>query len=327
MIAAEIAVAGRPRYALIDALRGAAIIAMVGYHVGWDLFYFGVLTGDITAMPGWVAAQRSILGSFVLLAGASLVLAHGKGIRWRGFWRREAILVAAALAVSLGTYIAFGEYFSFFGVLHAIALFSLLTLPFLRAPIWLLALVAAVVIAAPFLWNDPAFISPWLAWIGFWPEPPPTVDLVPIFPWFGVTLVGVVLMRGVLNSPLRATLATTGGPIVRGLAVAGRWSLVIYLLHQPLIYGAFSAWFALFPLAPAEVSTLTPPQEFAMNCTPNCTETGTPEAYCTAYCACALEQIEEGGLWEAVGAEVQTPEQQSQTAQVINACRAMAEGE
>ena len=86
------------------------------------------------------------------------------------FWRREAILVAAAIAVSIGTYIAFGEYFAFFGVLHAIALFSLLALPFLRAPLWLVALVAAAVIVAPFLWTDPAFINPWLAWIGFWPD-------------------------------------------------------------------------------------------------------------------------------------------------------------
>jgi uncharacterized membrane protein len=321
------AVADRPRYRLIDALRGAALVAMIGYHIGWDLFYFGVLQGDITAMPGWVAAQLSILGSFVLLAGMSLVLAHGETIRWRSFWRREAILVAAALAVSVGTYIAFGQYFSFFGVLHAIALFSLLALPFLRAPLWIVAPVTAAVIAAPFLWTDPAFMNPWLAWIGFWREPPLTVDLVPIFPWFGVTLAGVILMRLVLASPLRATLASwRGGPIGRGLAVIGRWSLIIYLLHQPLIYGAFSAWFAVFPLAPItlEIPPLTPAQEFSMNCTPSCTETGAPEAYCTAYCACALEQIGQADLWEALGADVQTPEQQSQTSQVINLCRAMA---
>ena len=323
------AVGGRPRYLIIDALRGAALVAMIGYHIGWDLFYFGVLQGDITAMPGWVAAQLSILGSFILLAGTSLVLAHGETVRWRAFWRREAILVVAAVAVSVGTFIAFGQYFSFFGVLHAIALFSFLALPFLRAPLWVVAIVAAVVIAAPFLWTDPAFINPWLAWIGFWPEPPPTVDLVPIFPWFGVTLAGAILMRLALMSPLRSTLASwQGGSIARGLALIGRWSLIIYLLHQPLIYGAFSAYFALFPLAPAtlEMPALAPPEEFAMNCTPSCTQSGAPEAYCTAYCACALEQIGKDNLWDAIGSDEQTPEQQSQTSQVINFCRSMAEG-
>jgi uncharacterized membrane protein len=329
MSGAEIAVAGRQRYRLIDALRGAALVAMIGYHIAWDLFYLRVFEVDITAEPGWIAAQLAILGSFVFLAGASLVLAHGEAIRWRSFWRREAILVGAALTVSIGTCVAFGEYFAFFGVLHAIALFSLLALPFLRAPLWLVAIVVAVVIVAPFLWQDAAFMSPWLAWIGFWPLSPPTVDLVPIFPWFGVTLGGVLVMRLVLASPVRTTLATwQGGPIGRALAFIGRWSLIIYLLHQVLIYGALSGLVMLLPAPePPELvmPTLSPAEEFSLSCTPSCTRNGGSEAYCTAYCACALEQIDRGDLWEAIGADEQTPAQQSDTSQVINLCRAMAE--
>ena len=34
--------------------------------------------------------------------------------------------LSTALAVSLGTYVAFGDYFAFFGILHALALFSVL---------------------------------------------------------------------------------------------------------------------------------------------------------------------------------------------------------
>jgi uncharacterized membrane protein len=230
--------------------------------------------------------------------------------------------------VSIGTAIAFGQYFAFFGVLHAIALFSLLALPFLRAPLWLVILVAAAVIAAPFFWQDDAFIDPTLAWIGFWPIPPPTVDLVSVFPWFGVMLCGVALMRLVLASPLRTTLTSwTGGAIAKALAFIGRWSLLIYLLHQPPIYGALLGLVTLFPPAPPAqlvIPALTPAEEFTMNCTPTCTATGGTEKYCTAYCACALEQIGKGNLWDAINAEDQTPEQQSDTTQVVNLCRAMA---
>ena len=59
------------------------------------------------------------------------MLGHGGGIRWPAFWRRWAFLVVAALLTTAGTYWMFPDYFVFFGVLHAIALFSLMALPFL----------------------------------------------------------------------------------------------------------------------------------------------------------------------------------------------------
>lgn len=312
----------RPRSRLLDVLRGIAILVMAGYHLAWDFSYLGILH-DITADPVWITLQRLILGSFVFLAGASLVLAHGERIRWRAFWRREAILVAAALAVSLGTWIAFGEYFAFFGVLHALALFALLGLPFLRAPLWLVLAVAAAVIAATWLWTHPAFSDPWLAWIGFWPVSPSTVDLVAVVPWFGVSLLGIAAMRLVLaHAP--ALLAWQGGRLARGLALVGRWSLVIYLVHQPLLYGAVTGIAGFFPTP--QPPALTQAQEFALSCQPGCVNTGAPAAYCTAYCACSLDLIERENLWDALGAEIQSDEDADATSRVINLCRAMAEG-
>ena len=117
-----------------------------------------------------------------------------------------------------------------------------------------------------------------------------------------------------------------GGRIAKALAFIGRWSLIIYLLHQPLLYGGISGLVGLMPQPPPP-PVLTDRQEFALSCQPTCTASGAPEAYCTAYCSCALETIEEGNLWEALNADEQTPEQQSQTSQVINLCRAMAEGD
>ncbi|RYH08061.1 MAG: DUF1624 domain-containing protein, partial [Alphaproteobacteria bacterium] len=124
---------GKPaRWQLLDLLRGLTILAMVVFHLSWDLYYFGYSPVDVTQEFGWVVFQKSILSSFLLLVGMGLVLGHGNGIRWRRFWRRWAFIVIAALLTTAGTYWMFPDYFVFFGVLHAIALFSLMALPFLQ---------------------------------------------------------------------------------------------------------------------------------------------------------------------------------------------------
>jgi uncharacterized membrane protein len=80
-----------------------------------------------------------------------------------------------------------------------------------------------------------------LAWIGFWPTPPPTADVVPVFPWFGVVLIGMAGMRLILSSPLAARLRSwqSREPLALGIAFIGRWSLPVYLLHQPVIIAIF----------------------------------------------------------------------------------------
>src|SRR4030095_5183235 len=91
-----------------------------------------------------------IASSFLFLVGVSLLLAHGRGIRWRGFLIRFAMVAGAALAISLVTYIAVPGAFIFFRILHEIAVGSLLGLLFLRLPALFTLIVAAAVIAAPF---------------------------------------------------------------------------------------------------------------------------------------------------------------------------------
>lgn len=316
----------RPRYQLLDILRGVAIIAMVVFHIAWDLYYFGYSPVDVTTDLGWVIFQKSILSSFLLLVGAGLVLAHGKAIRWNRFWRRFAIVVACALLVTAGTYWMFPDYFVFFGVLHAIALFSLLGLAFLRLPPLPVAALGVAMIAANLLYNDPVFASRELGWIGFWPTSPPTSDVVPIFPWFGVVLLGIAIMRLILASRLAEDLGhlNSDEPAAKGLAFMGRWSLPIYVLHQPLIIAV------LFGVAQLQAPVLSPPvltesQAFVQSCIQSCLATGSDVARCDRYCGCAVEQVEIGNLWEAVAATAPTPEQQAQFAGVANICSAMAD--
>ena len=194
----------------IDIYRGVAILAMAAYHATWDLNYYRIIEVGIGVDALWFTIQRSILTAFLLLVGAGLWLAHKEGIDWRRFWKREAMLVAAALGVSAVTWFQFGEYFAYFGVLHAIALSSLLALPLVRAPLWLQIGVAVVFLFLPAVFASELFNTRWLAWIGFFTAVPETADLVPMFPWFGVVLLGLaaytLIRRWLIATPPRRRL-------------------------------------------------------------------------------------------------------------------------
>ena len=275
----------------IDFYRGLAILAMVAYHATWDLNYYGFISVGIGIDPLWFTIQRSILTAFLLLTGAGLWLAHRDGIDWRRFWRREALLVAAALGVSAVTWFQFGEYFAYFGVLHAIALSSLLALPVIRAPLWAGIGTAVLFLFVPAVFTSELFNTRWLAWIGFFTMVPETADLVPMFPWFGVVLLGLIGMRLFATAP--AFTWTTVGLPVGFLARIGRWSLIIYLLHQPLLFAAIT------PLAQWTQSAQQAKfAEFTSSCEANCGANG-DAGFCTRYCSCALDVTVRDNLWSA----------------------------
>jgi uncharacterized membrane protein len=233
----------QPRFALIDAARGVAIVAMVVYHATWDLGpdLYGLISLNAAINPAWVVFARLIAGSFLFIVGVSLVLAHRRGVRVRPFLRRLAIIAGAALLITVATRIVIPEAYVRFGILHGIAAASVIGLAFVRAPIWLTVLAAAAAFAAPPLLANPAFNGAALLWLGLGTSVPAMIDYVPVLPWVGPTLLGIAATRVVLSRGLDQRLAgwAPSTRIGRGLITAGRWSLAIYLIHQPLLIGLF----------------------------------------------------------------------------------------
>ncbi|MHA1559580.1 MAG: DUF1624 domain-containing protein, partial [Alphaproteobacteria bacterium] len=219
--------------------RGVAIVAMVLYHATLDLgpFLFDLIAINAAEDQPLVLAARLIAGSFLFIVGASLVLAHRRGFRSGPFVRRVAILVGAALLVTIATRLVLPETYVRFGILHAIAAASVVGVVFLRAPIWLLVVAAVAVFLIPALFSDPVFNAPAWIWLGLSTYEPAMMDYVPILPWLGPTLVGMAFMKTALRLGWDRRLAewqpTT--MLSRWLIVAGRWSLPIYLVHQPIL--------------------------------------------------------------------------------------------
>lgn len=224
------------RLLLIDALRGIAIAMMVVFHFCFDLSYFGLADFNFYEDSFWLNARTLILSSFLFLVGVSLVLATYSGLILTRYLRRLGYLLAAALLVSVATWWLFSERFVFFGVLHFIALASVLGLLFVRAG-WLNLVLGVALILATNHYQSPWFDAPGRRWIGLMTHKPPTEDYVPLLPWFGVVLLGV-FAGPALRRLARRWQPRGAAPPLGWLAFAGRHSLLIYLLHQPLLMGA-----------------------------------------------------------------------------------------
>jgi uncharacterized membrane protein len=281
------------RILLIDTLRGIALIAMASYHLTWDLEFFGYLDPGTATQGFFRFYARSIASSFLFLAGISLVLAHGSRIRWTSFWKRFAIVAGAALAISMATLIAFPQEWIYFGILHNIALSSLIGLAFLRVPIAIAIavpiLIAAAMIAnasiAPGMLQSAAFDSRWLSWLGFAELPPRSNDYVPLFPWLAALLAGVAVARIALargwNLPL-ANVQTRDGV----LAKAGRHSLIVYLVHQPVLIGLVYLFSLVSPPPPPDVRSVN-----VRGCTAYCVQDGSEQSMCERVCGCKVDKL------------------------------------
>ena len=283
-----IAAERRPRLAIIDVLKGVAILAMIVYHFAWDLSAYQLIAVDVTGDLGWRIFARSIAGAFLALVGINLVLATRNGFRRGPYFRRLAIILVAALLVSLGTWLLDPATFVFFGILHLIAIASILALPFLRAPLWVILGAAVVFIAGPHFLTSPFFDAPAWYWLGLSPNPPPTVDFVPVFPWFGVVLLGVAAGRLILANPdLPPWRWPASGWLARILVFAGRWSLAIYMIHQPILIGGLMLTAPL--LGPSQAAL---ERQLLGEYQASCAAVGYDRAVCDAYANCILAELE-----------------------------------
>ncbi len=290
------------RVEAVDALRGVALIGMFVFHLTWDLGYFGFIPADFPYSPGFMSFGHCVAATFLGLAGASLALAARGGLRWKPFWKRFAMIVAAAAAITAATLWLFPDSFIFFGILHCIAAASLLALAFLRAPPWLVAAAAAAILAAPLAISSPWFDAPWLLWTGLGQIEPRTNDLRTFFPWAGFTLAGLALMRAALARGLPDRLASwrAGGGFARTLVLGGRHSLAVYLVHQPvflaLVYGA---------------TLVAPPEEanYVRACEAPCVASGAGGEFCARACGCVVTRTKQENLWRKVLGNTLSPEE------------------
>lgn len=224
------------RLIAVDLARSVALLGMVVFHFAFDLELFGHLAPGTTTTGGWAVFARLVAGSFLFLAGVSLVLAHGKGRRWGAFRGRLLRVAGAALVVTGATLAVLPQSFIFFGILHSIAFASLVGMALIGLRWQVLAALAVAVVAADRTLGFDALNPLWLVWTGLGTRVPWSMDFVPVFPWLAAFLAGMAVAQFMMRRGLSVRLAQVeAGPVLRRLALPGRHSLAIYLIHQPIL--------------------------------------------------------------------------------------------
>ncbi len=227
------------RLTFLDTARTLAVLCMVIFHFTFDLALFGHIDAGTMSQPFWYYFARTIAGSFLFLSGIGLWLAHGRGIRWPSFWKRWAMIVGAAALITIASIGLVPGGPIWFGILHAIAATALLGLVFLRLPWPLTLAVAALIFAAAWGPRFEALDPLWLVWTGLAAYRPMMGDYVPLIPYATPALAGLAAAKALRIDQWRGTAPSR---LSRILTFPGRHSLIIYLIHQPILFGLFNAW-------------------------------------------------------------------------------------
>jgi len=303
----------------VDCARGLALIGMAAYHLSWDLAQFGLVWQLLPFTPPMRLLANVVASAFLALVGVSLALAHRNGFKQRAFWERLAIVAAAAALVTAFTVVFLRSEPIYFGILHCIAVASLVAGPLVMAPAWASLGIGVAAIAASWFIRSPLFDPPWLLWLGLGEALPNTLDWRPFLPWAGGVFLGLgaARMPGVvarLTSPKR--WRATSRP-ARAICFAGRHSLAVYLLHQfilfPLVWGAAAS--SLFPTVP-------PPKPdrsaFLAACQHACVAEGRAAAECETGCRCVADAVDRSG--DAGRLATVSPERRAELKRLADAC-------
>lgn len=215
---------------------------MVTFHCFFDLNHFGLLSPrqNFYEDPFWTWQRSVIVSIFLFCAGLSQAVALSSGQSRGRFWRRWGQIAGCAVLVSVGSWIMFPNSWISFGVLHGIAVMTLLVR--LAAPChgWLWWIGAGSLVL-PLLFSHPVFDSRWTNGLGLVTRKPVTEDFVPILPWLGFMCWGLAAGQWIMERRPQWLRAELPVPL-RLLAGPGRWSLTVYMLHQPVLMGLLMAW-------------------------------------------------------------------------------------
>lgn len=238
---------GRVRVTELDALRGLALLMMVLHHFIFDLRFLLGLDVFAWQESRWfeLMLRPFFLNVFLIVSGICCTFSRSNG-------RRGLRLLLVAMVFTLATPVFSAlsgfEFRVYFNVLHVLAigilLYALLSrgekggARRLHVDVLLMLFSVTLIYAQRLLPLLPAGIGLGGLPLGVVPSDLPTMsDYLPLVPWLGFFLIGAEIGR-VAYAKRKSVLP----PLPRWLGIGltplqflGRHSLLVYILHQPIL--------------------------------------------------------------------------------------------
>jgi uncharacterized membrane protein len=189
-----------------------------------DLNHFGIMNTETGDQWWWMARIAASL--FVGISGVSYFLAHRLEYDFTKTSGRTQRLIFWAFVITIITYIFEPSAYVRFGVLHLLALASIVAFPVARKPEFALG-IGLILLIIPLSSNSN------LVWLGLRETGFIAVDYFPLNPWLGIFFIGLALASRIY--PEGKPLTEIQWP-ERWLWF-GRNTLTIYVIHQPILIG------------------------------------------------------------------------------------------
>ena len=238
----------RPRYGLIDSLRGFAIFCVIVYHFIYDLVHFYSMDFPWFESLAAYLVQQGGAFLFVFISGAMSLCAKAP-------LRNGLLLVGCGLMITLVTYFYSSANIIVFGILSLLgwaAIITVLVRPILeKIPIKLglvlslflfflthdvadgrLSLLTIHLYNLPSSWYDSYYLFP----LGLSHSSFASADYFPLLPWIFAYWMGYYFWQ-LLDEDFRQKYLLTE---ISTFSFMGRHSLLIYLIHQPIILAVIS---------------------------------------------------------------------------------------
>lgn len=230
-----------PRLQILDSVRGILVVLMVIYHFFFDLdFLLGIQFSFFeSSFTELIANVVRFLFIFLVGVNSKIILINSANLneytskQYKRFW----VLLLSAVMVSIGSYMFVPDLFIYFGVLHLIA-FSLLfiiTISKLRNFMYFIVGNVLVFLLLPLEYN--------IFYVNEFNKP--SLDFFPIAPWIFPAILGYYSFNSILLYLKKASKFR-----LMFLEFIGRKSLIIYLLHQPvlIIILKLVVWLRIVPI-------------------------------------------------------------------------------
>ena len=219
------------RIEILDAIRGLCVVLMVFYHFLYNLTTFLDIPKIFIYNPVMNFLQVFFAGVFIVLCGISSNFS-------RSNIKRGLIMCVVAILITISTYIFDNNMYVIFGIIHFLAFctltygliekrFKKLRLNFLFPT----SLIVLFTMIQPIL-SEMVFEVKGFSILGFTNINFLSADYFPIFPWILLFYVGVYFGEKIKLNILPEWFYTIK---CEPLAYIGKKSLIIYVLHQPVL--------------------------------------------------------------------------------------------